>query len=337
MISDIYFRFLLETIKQDPTVKATPKTYQELGINKDEVPLKYFNYLIEFNYLQNPDSELGLVFGKNVVALNLCDFFRMISSADTVGESLDSTVSTYHILGLSPYPVIQKGEDISSLSIAYPYNHMSEYARRFTCEVFFSYGLDLFQKSISPDIRPTKIFFDFEKPKYAHMYEKLFNCELVYDAPLAIIEFESKMLSAPLINKNKPLHNIYMAKAFEQWRESKREQSFHYRAITQLMSQSPSNFTSAILAENMNISTRGLQKRLAAEDFTFSKITKSARQELCKICLFQKGMNLEETATALGFQTQISFRKFFKEVFNTTPKSYLLSKLKKAQAELSPY
>lgn len=327
MISDIYFRFLLDTISKDATIKDKPKSIQELNIEPEEAPLKYFNYLIEFNYSQNIESELGLTFGKNVVALNLCDFFRMINTADTVGDCLNSTVSTYHVLGLSPYPVIKKGARTSTLSIAYPYCDMTDFARRFTCEVFFSYGLDLFQKSISNNVKPTKIQFDFPEPSYAHKYAEMFDCEIIYDAPLAMIEFETQFLTAPLVEQNKPLHNIYMAKAFEQWRDNKREQSFRYRVITQLMSQHPYNFSSVTLAENMSISTRGLQKRLAAEDCTFSNICKFARRELCKICLFQKGMSLEETASALGFQTQISFRKFFKETFNTTPKSYYLSKI----------
>jgi AraC-like DNA-binding protein len=326
MISDIYFRFLLETISNDASIIEKPSTHQELGIEQNKVPIKYFSYLIEFNYTQNINSKLGLTFGKNVVALNLCDFFRMINSAETIEECLNDTVNSYHILGLRPYPMMQKGPKTTSLSISYPYDDKPcEFVSRFTCEVFFTYGLDLLQKSISKDIKPTRIFFDFPKPNYSEKYDELFGCEITYDAPLSLIEFDSILLNATLPSHNKPLHNIYMTKAFEKWRDTKRSQSFRYRATTHLMSQSPYNFSSSNLASNMNISTRGLQKRLASEDCSYSQLCKSARRELTKICLFQKGMDLEETANILGFQTQISFRKFFKEVFGHTPKVYLSS------------
>jgi AraC-like DNA-binding protein len=327
MISDIYFRLLLDIIDNDPAITEQPLSYKELCFEGVGAPLKYFSYLIEFIYKHNIDSNMGFIYGKNVVALNLCDFFRTITTAETVEECLSATVKIYHILGLKPYPAIFKGKKISSLAIAFPYENSSfEYVRRFTCEVFFSYGLDLFQKAVSSDVKPIRIFLDYPKPSYAKHYDQLFDCEIIYDSPIALIEFPSSILSASLPSHNKPLHNIYMAKAFEQWSDTKRNQNFRYRAITQLMNQSQFNFSSSNLADAMNISTRGLQKRLAAEDSSYSQVSKLARRELAKICLFQKGMDFEETAKKLGFQTQVSFRKFFKEQFGDNPKAYLLSK-----------
>lgn len=326
MISDIYFRLLLDSIEKDPTITEKPLHHKDLDLGTEDIATKYFSYLVDFIYKNNINSNMGFIFGKNVVALNLCDFFRMITTAETVEECLSATVSIYHVLGLNPYPVVHKGSRTSSVAIAFPYESESqEYMRRFTSEVFFAYGLDLFQKSVSMDVKPVRMFLDFPKPSYADQYHQLFDCEIVFDAPIAMVEFSSHMLSAPLPSHNKPLHNIYMAKAFEQWSETKRSQNFRYRAITQLMSQSPYNFSSSNLATAMNISTRGLQKRLAAEDSSYSQVCKLARRELTKICLFQKGLDFDETAKVLGFQTQVSFRKFFKEQFGGNPKAYLLS------------
>jgi YesN/AraC family two-component response regulator len=68
-----------------------------------------------------------------------------------------------------------------------------------------------------------------------------------------------------------------------------------------------------------------LQKRLAAEDSLYSQVCKQARTELAKICLFQKGLDFEERAKILGFQTQVSFIKLFQEQFGDHPKAYILS------------
>ncbi len=329
MISDIYFRLLLDTITKDPSIKEKPDNFKDFssGETEGDTATTYFSYLVGFVFQDNPQSDMGLSFGKNVVALNLCDFFRMISTAETVEECLLTTVSIYHILGLIPYPVVYKGPEVSSVAIAFPYEEVcEEYVRRFTSEVFFAYGLDLFQKSVSKDVKPIRMFLDYPKPDYADQYQELFDCEIIYDSPISLVEFPSYMLSATLPNQNNTLHNIYMEKAFDSWAATKRNQSFRYRAITQLMSQSPYNFSSTSLAQAMNISTRGLQKRLAAENSSYSKVCKQARRELAKICLFQKGMDFEQTANALGFQTQVSFKKFFKEQFAGNPLSTLLSK-----------
>jgi len=329
MISDIYFRLLLDTITKDPSIIKKPIAFKDfsLGEIEGDPATRYFSYLVEFVFQNNPQSNMGLSFGKNVVALNLCDFFRLISTAETVEECLLATVSIYHILGLLPYPVVYKGSQVSSVAIAFPYEPTcEEYTRRFTSEVFFAYGLDLFQKAVSKDVKPIRMFLDYPKPDYFDDYQNLFNCEIIYNSPISLVEFPSSMLSASLASQNDTLHNIYMAKAFEHWAATKRNQSFRYRAITQLMSQPGGNFSSASLAKAMNISTRGLQKRLAAENSTYSQVCKQARRELAKICLFQKGMDFDQTATALGFQTQVSFRKFFKEQFEGSPEARLLSK-----------
>ncbi len=334
MISDIYFRLLLETINKDPSIKQNPQNFKDFSLcdTQRDVAIEYFSYLVSFVYQHNPQSNMGLSFGKDVVALNLCDFFRMITTAETVEECLLATVNAYHMLGLRPYPVVYKGPKVTSVAIAFPYEATSEeYTRRFISEVFFAYGLDLFQKSVSEDVKPIRMFLDYPKPDYADQYQVLFNCEIIYDSPISLVEFPSSMLSASLPSHNKPLHNIYMARAFEQWAETKRNQSFRYRAITQLMSQFPYNFSSANLATAMNISTRGLQKRLAAENSSYSQVCRQARRELAKICLFQKSMGFEQTAQALGFQTQVSFRKFFKEQFGGNPKAYLLSKVEQLE------
>jgi AraC-like DNA-binding protein len=320
MLSDIYFRLLLNTINNDPCITEKPKSYKELSLGKKDTSKEYFFYLVDFYYRHDPQSNVGLRFGKNIVALNLCDFFRMITSAETVEDFLSAAVSIYHTLGLTPYPVVYRGPKVSSLAIAFPYQESTkEYSRRFTSEVFFSYGLDLFKESVSVGVDTIQLFLDYPKPEYADEYQSLFNCDIIYDAPISMVEFPSYMLSAPMPNQNKPLHKVYIEKTFEKWSNDKRDQSFRYRAITQLMNHSSHNFSSANLASEMNISTRGLQKRLASEGSSYSLVCKQVRRELAKICLFQKEMEVEETAKNLGFQTQVSFRKFFKEQFGGNP------------------
>ena len=128
MISDIYFRLLLDTITKDPSITNTPETFKDFSLGKTEgvAATSYFSYLLEFVFLNNPQSNMGLSFGQNVVALNLCDFFRMITTAETVEECLTATVSIYHVLGLIPYPVVYKGPRVSSVAIAFPYEASCE-------------------------------------------------------------------------------------------------------------------------------------------------------------------------------------------------------------------
>jgi AraC-like DNA-binding protein len=73
----------------------------------------------------------------------------------------------------------------------------------------------------------------------------------------------------------------------------------------------------------LNISVRGLQKKLNKHERSFSHIANLARRELAKIYLIQKQQSIDFTAEQLGFQTSSGFRRFFKTEFEMSPAEFL--------------
>ncbi len=80
----------------------------------------------------------------------------------------------------------------------------------------------------------------------------------------------------------------------------------------------PASFNGQYLADALNISPRGLQKRLSAEGCSYSLMCQVVRKELVKVCLYQRHYELEVITACLGFQSQASFRKFFRTHFGLT-------------------
>jgi AraC-like DNA-binding protein len=326
MFSDIYFRLLLEVMENDPNIQHIPLRLKNDNEDTTVSDVKYYGQLIRSAYHQNPGSNIGLVFGQHMSPINGCDFSRLLTTAKHVRQCFDLLVKQYHTLNLKLFPIMHNKNGIVSISISFPYqNENNDDELRFCNETFYSYCLNSLRALIDKNINPLRVHLNCPKPQYSLQLEALFRCPVTYDSPISMIEFSEEILARELPSWNKSLHDVYLSRAQENWKDMKRLQSFRYRAVTILMNQAPHGFNGQYLANEMSISSRGLQKRLSAEGSSFSQICQLARRELAKVYLFQHRLCLEDTGIALGFQTQVSFRRFFKSHFSMGPKEFLIT------------
>lgn len=326
MFSDIYFRILFELIKNEPTLTLPPSSkLDELG-QSENGSLKKFTFLIDHVYGQNENSNVGLSFGKHMTAVNSCDFTRLLSTCSTAKEGLDRLTQYCPILGLRPFPSIYQSKKTISLSLAYPYKEEHSYGtQRFCAEMFFCFYINSVREIFDKNINPISVHFDFSKPDYHSEYEAFFKCPIYYNSPLAIIKCDNSFTQVPMPTSNLVVNNVYKEKADDIWLDIKRNRSMRYRSITQMMQKNQSAMNAELLAESLNISKRGLQKRLKSEGCSFSEIQNLVRRELTKIYLVQRNMDLNDVKQRLGFQTQSTFRKFFLQNFSCTPNEYINS------------
>ncbi|MGR6872356.1 AraC family transcriptional regulator ligand-binding domain-containing protein [Pseudomonas sp. HK3] len=323
MFSDIYFRLLLEVMSKDPTIKKIPSLKLDNDKHSDFDSVRNFHRLIISAYEQCPSSSIGLEFGRHVKPINACDFSRLIATSKNVIDGLNTLVEFYPRLNLKPFPLLYKNEKQISIALCFPYEQSIGSAhKRFCSETFYSFCLNILLDLVDEPIKPIKLYFDYPRPSYANEYQTLFNCEVEFDAPLSMIVFDRKIEPLSLLSANECLHDVYLTKANEVWQQVKRQQNFKYRTLSQLMRDFPASFNGQHLANALNISPRGLQKRLSSEGSSYSLMCQVVRRELVKVCLYQRDYSLEDVAACLGFQSQASFRKFFKANFGVNPKVY---------------
>ena len=319
MFSDIYFRLLLEVMGKDPNIKNIPNLKLEHERHANLSAVLNFHRLIKSIYEQCPESSIGLEFGRQVKPINACDFSRLIATSKDVASGFDALVEFYPRLNLKPFPLLYKNEQHISIALCFPYEKPIGMAhKRFCSETFYSFCLNLLSDVVVAPICPVKLYLDFPKPSYANEYQQLFQCEVEFDAPLSMIVFDRSIENHPLTSANECLHEVYLTKAHEAWQQVKRQQNFQYRTLSQLMRDFPASFNGQHLADALNISPRGLQKRLSAEGCSYSLMCQVVRKELVKVCLYQRSYELEDIAACLGFQSQASFRKFFRTHFGLT-------------------
>lgn len=73
------------------------------------------------------------------------------------------------------------------------------------------------------------------------------------------------------------------------------------------------------LAEQNGMSTRSLQRRLAASGSSFQALLDGTRQHLAKQYLGKAGLSIQEVAALLGYQEQSSFTRAFQQWTGETP------------------
>jgi len=324
MLDEIYPRLLLE-LSADTLCLSELDTARILAdFAEPAMARRAFGKLLQEMYANDPDSEIGLTFGQHLHPPTLCDFSRALMTADTFQDSLSLITRFHQIQQAGFYPMINDRGGRLSIAICFPFKqNVSLYQRRFCCEAIFSYALNALRETISPGIQARHLYFDYPAPKRLHRYEAHFNSPMTFDYPLSIMELDNSLVQRNLLSRDKVLHQIYLNKCLDSWRQSDRLQDFEYRAICCLMRHHPDTFNSHALADMLNISVRGLQKRLSKRGASFSSLATRVRKELTKLYLLQCRYDIDYTAEKLGFQTNSGFRRFFKAEFGQTPAEYL--------------
>jgi len=324
MLDEIYPRLLLEIIPDDLKLNSLDIQRLIAEHNSGATSSSVYGQLIKSIYVDNPESNIGMQFGKYLLPSSLCDFSRVLVTATNLKTAMELLGRHCFIHGASYYPYIATRNGVASVSMTFPFkNNVPDAQKRYCAEAAFSYLVNFFRETISTDFKPKRVSFAFDQPNYAKEYLSLFGDQIGYNSPLSLFEFDEQLLYKPFSTSNPTLHQMYFNKCLDEQRLKEKHHDFEYKAISYLLLHHPESFNSKKLATKLNISIRGLQKKLNKQGLSFSHIANLARRELAKIYLVQEKRNIDYTAEQLGFQTDSGFRRFFKTEFSKNPAEYI--------------
>lgn len=329
MLDEIYLRLLLEVVSQEPKRDRllTWESMKEEG-RTDRKPNEQFAQVVKSVYAQDINSTLGLRFGQCLLPSQLCDYSRIFITSKNLKEGFEVGQKYFYLLGTCYYPLVMVNDGLVSISLMFPFKKkVSSLQRRFCCETAFSYLVNAIRATVDRDFVPDSVFFDFARPDYVDGYQQMFGEQLNFSAPLNVFQFDAALLEPTLKSHNETLHQMYLSKYLDgmQFMPSN-PIDFEYKAISYLLLNHPNSFNSESLASMLNISVRGLQKKLSKSNQSFSGIANLCRKELAKIYLLQDKQCILYAAEQLGFKSVSGFRRFFKTEFNASPIDYIAEK-----------
>jgi AraC-like DNA-binding protein len=154
-------------------------------------------------------------------------------------------------------------------------------------------------------------------------YQKIFNCQVLFNQPVNEIVFAKAFLDLPLNKGNKQLLPTLEQHATNII-ASLKDNNDIVILTEQLIFQQLKNqkINQAYIAEQLNISSKTLQRRLKAKHTHFKEIVDNVRLKQSKDLLSNTLVNIDEISQQLGFSEARSFYRWFQKKCQQTPASY---------------
>jgi len=162
---------------------------------------------------------------------------------------------------------------------------------------------------------------EFQRPEsHREMYESYFQCPVKFGARHNVVVFTRADVDQPFLT-----HNAELLALVAPQLEAELSRHLAQKTLTDqvkgllkklLAGQRP---TLRDVARELRLSTRTLQRRLAAERAKFQQLVEDARRELAQHYLLHSSLELNETAYLLGYEDANSFFRAFHQWEGTSP------------------
>jgi len=173
---------------------------------------------------------------------------------------------------------------------------------------------------------PAEIAFMHAQPDDCSEHRRIFGDKITFGAVANSARFDAALLAWPVRNADVSLYPVLQQHAEQLLQEKLRAQSdagivAQLRvAIVRSLAQDRARLP--LIAQEMNITQRTLQRKLKEAGVTFQQVLDQTRRELAENYLKQERLGLAEIAFLLGYQEQSSFCHAFKEWTGINPGSY---------------
>lgn len=178
---------------------------------------------------------------------------------------------------------------------------------------------------IGQEWKPLRVEFHFSPPADLSMYQEIFSCPLHFNMDKSRLVFTRKTWASVNVNAKAELFSILNEHGRMLLAEKPQPEDFIGAVKIAIRKELASGkFGRNQIANQMALSGRSLQRKLAALDCSFAELLDQTRQEMAKMYLQQDKISLTETSFLLGFNEQSSFSRSFKRWCGITPYQYRL-------------
>ena len=175
------------------------------------------------------------------------------------------------------------------------------------------------------DFMPLAVHFKHTPRGDTSVYEDHFGCPVHFEAGRDALLVSEESINAP--NK---LGDETIAKFFDRHLEQELASLSNDDDLEQQVRRAVANVLSegvptlSLIASELGLGARTLQRRLSDEGHSFQSVVDMARKDLARRLLRETDYSLAEVAFLTGFAEQSGFTRAFKRWVGQTPRSYRL-------------
>lgn len=154
-------------------------------------------------------------------------------------------------------------------------------------------------------------------------YEQFFGCPMHFRSDMNALVFKATKLELPVEGADRSAHHKLLHEAELHLVNVCASASVARRVRAMMIAQMQrGQVRLEILAQDLAMSPRTLQRKLANEGRSFSSLFESVRMELAERYLKDPSLSITEMALMLGFSQASAFSHAFREVHDISPTDY---------------
>ena len=240
----------------------------------------------------------------------------LIVTTDTVEGALDQLVRYFHLVN-APFRLgVADDGDIVRLVI--------HTANAFSAEYETSITVHHLREETERRLQPVCVNLQHQPENHADL-ERLLGCQVRAPSPWTGVEFSKQSLRLPLRRRDPALRAVLEghAESIATRSSSSDDRSTVARVRGAVASRLPRGVPEiVVIARQLAISPRTLQRRLAAEGVSYQQLVDLVRREAADRLLRDGSVAIGEVGYLLGFSEPSAFHRAFKRWHDVTPQQY---------------
>lgn len=287
------------------------------------IPVEYYIAIEKAAIELSGDSCFGLHMGEYSESENWGVLGYMLKNSRTLGDAMAIAGKYSKIVGNLLQGSVRMGRKTFTIIMHAP-NRVQDVPRHCFESAFAS--LVIMMRTITgKKINPVEVGFTFSKPDSVDEYKRIFQAPVFFGRKNMYITLELNLSSVPVLFPNKQLLAYFRRYADSLLSEYEGNSGF-VREVSRLITEriNDADFSLKLIASELAMSQRTLQKKLTAEGKDFSSLLKSLRHKMADLYL-NEDYTVEEITCLLGYRDTSAFRKAYKKWSGLTPREYRLS------------
>lgn len=298
-----------------------------LNDNNQWVPASALESLLSLLIPASGDPCFGLHTSKHISYDMYCIQGYINMNCANLREIWDTTPILEKIIGDMGYSTPIYGPQESSLR--WDCNYTDPLVKRHITENILASWLCYAQQFLLPDRAgegPKQICLTHSAPSDPALlseYDRIFGCTVLFDQPHNAITIDNEYLGYPITQANPAILSSLLDHATLILKELDKNRSFadQVKNLLRLMINNGVPRREAI-AEQLNMNSRTLQRKLKDEDTSYQILLDELRFEMASHYLAKTDLTMEAVAEKLGFAETRSFYRHFKNYSGQTAGEY---------------
>ena len=293
-----------------------------LSVADVSIPVENYYRLLELALQKTETPDIGLFIGRINHLENMHLSLYMASSGRTLRDWLNMMPSVAEIFGDVGAVKVKSMQD--SFVLQWHPNIAPNPERCTITDGWVSSTvLQMDSFGLLP-VKPVRVDLSYSRPADPSQLQAMLGNKLYFNQPVSSVYYDRRVLDMPLAHVSTRLYDSVSEEFAQLFSEdSSVTDQFSFALHSAILRQLPRGDCSIeLIAKELNISRRTLQRRLKERESNFQQLLQGIKSELAKKYLNDERLSIIEIAFLLGYGDHSTFSAAFKSWNGMTPSKF---------------